>query len=219
VGVSREEINRKLLHTLSGTLIPGAILYLPKIPGVSPQLPMIILAVILAGSIALELIRFRVPAVQKVFFAAAGSMLRKEEGHRFTGSTYIFASAFLCTVLFAREPHISFMVLSMFILGDAVAALVGQSIGRTKVGDKSLEGSAACLLLCLVLCVVVYPRVPGLLDAWEGAIPLVIIALASLSTTVLELFPVRISRTIVLNDNLTVPIVTGLLMKLLYPLV
>jgi dolichol kinase len=31
-----------------------------------------------------------------------------------------------------------------------------------------------------------------------------------------ELFPVRLSKTLTLNDNLTVPLVTGLVMQWLY---
>jgi dolichol kinase len=109
------------------------------------------------------------------------------------------------------------MALSMFILGDAVAAIVGLGMGRISVAGKTLEGSAACFLLCLTLLVGAYPLVPGLLDAWGGRLAFPVVLAAALSTTVLELFPVRLGPRLVINDNLTVPLVTGALMLVLYP--
>lgn len=216
--LTKEEINRKLLHILSGCTIPMGILYIPKIPHVSQNLPMIILGILLVLSIIIELIRFRVPAVQKLFFSLVGSMLRTEENKKITGSTYIFASAFLCTILFYNQPYISCMVLNLFILGDAVAAIVGLSIGRIKIGKKSLEGSIGCFILCLILFFCVYPYVPLLLDDWNGQVPLFLIFITSFCLTVFELVPWRITKYFTLNDNLTVPIITGIIMKYLYPL-
>lgn len=210
--LTKEEVNRKLLHILSGTMIPAGIFYLPLVPGVPRWGPAVILAVLTVFSLGIEYLRLKSPAVQKIFYSFAGTMLRSEERTSLTGSTWIFASAFLCSILFAAHPYISFMVLSMFILGDAAAALVGISVGRIKIGKKSLEGSLACFVLSMVLLLVVFPRVPLLLDVWNGKMFLIVAVAGALSTTVFELFPVRISRKIVLNDNLTVPLFTGIIM-------
>ena len=218
MALTKEEINRKLLHIISACCIPAGILYLPEIPGAPEKLPMLIIGVLLALSIAVELIRFRMPAVQKLFYSVAGTMLRKEEDKKLTGSTYIFASSFLCAIIFDGQPHISCMVLNLFILGDAAAAIVGISIGRIKIGKKSLEGFLACFILCLILFLVVYPHVPLLLDQWKGRVPLPLMIIASLCIAVLELFPLKITRNITLNDNLYVPVVTGLVMMKVYPL-
>lgn len=218
--LTKEEINRKLLHILSGSLIPAGIFYIPKIPGIpswGEWLPMILLGAILAGLAGLEWARLRVPAVQKIFYTFFGATLRSEESKTATGATWIFAASFLCTLIFMKQPHISFMVICMFILGDAVAALVGISIGRIKIGKKSLEGSLACLALSLLLLLVVFPLVPGLLDAWNGRIPLGLALIAAFSNTIFELFPLKLTKTFTLNDNLTVPLITGVLMKFLYP--
>jgi dolichol kinase len=213
----REEINRKLLHVLSGSLIPGGIFYLPMVPGLHPATPAVLLGVLLAVALAVEAMRFHVPWVQRTFYAAAGGALRPEEERRITGATYIFASGFLCALLFYRAPHLACMALSMFILGDAAAALVGLSIGRIRIGDKTLEGTLACFLVCLLLCVAVFPLLPRLLDSWGGRMPVLLAVTAALCTALLELFPLRISHRTVLNDNLTVPVLTGLVMLWLYP--
>lgn len=215
--LTSEEINRKLLHILSGCAIPLGILYIPEIPGASDSLPTVILGILLIGSLVIEYVRFHVPAVQKLFYGMVGSMLRAEENKKVTGSTYIFASSFLCTILFAQQPHISCMVLNLFILGDAVAAIVGLRFGKIKIGKKSLEGSLGCFILCLILLFGVYPHVPLLLDQWHGHVPVSLIVIASFCITVFELIPIRLSKNFVLNDNLTVPIITGFVMKYLYP--
>lgn len=226
MALKKEEVLRKMLHFIFGTIIPLGILYVPWFAEkqawhtVPPRaLPPIILGIFLVGFMAMETMRFRIPAVQNLVNKIGGKFLRKNEEKKTTGATFINASALLCSVIFWNKPHISFMVISTFIWGDAVAALVGQSMGRIKIGSKSLEGSLACLLLCLVFYFGVFPHVPLLLDKWSGTIPLPVIIVASLCVTVLELVPMRVTKNLVINDNLIVPVVTGIVMVWLYPLV
>lgn len=213
--LAKEEINRKLLHILSGSLIPLGIFYLPRLSGVDWRLPAGILGGMLAVSVVVEFARFRVPAVQRLFYAVAGSALRSEENRRLTGATYIYASSFLCAVAFARRADIACMALSIFVLGDAAAAIVGQAFGRTRIGKKSLEGTLACFATCMILFYAVFPFVPGLMEPWGGHMPVMVALAASVATAVLELFPVRLSRSLTVNDNLVVPLVAGAVMLLL----
>lgn len=218
MALTKEEINRKLLHIVSGTLIPAGILYLPMIDGYSPLTPIIILGVFTVCSILFEYLRFRNAALQRVFTSIGSGVLRSSEKDTLTGSTYIFMSAFLCSVIFKDHPHITFIALSLFILGDAVAAIVGISIGRIKIGKKSLEGSTACFFLGLLLFFFVYPHIPLLLDRWQGVVPLPLVIIASLSNTLFELFPISLGSRIKINDNLSVPLITGTVLLILYPL-
>jgi dolichol kinase len=41
--------------------------------------------------------------------------------------------------------------------------------------------------------------------------------LASLCITVMELFPITFAKKYVVNDNLTVPVITGIIMYIAYP--
>ncbi len=212
MALAREEVNRKLLHVLSGSLVPALILYLPRIDGSSAFLSSYLLGILLVLSVLVEFARFRDPQAHSIVSRLAGSMMRSEEKQSLTGATYLLGSSFLCTLLFHHRPDISFIALNLFILGDAIAAIVGQSMGRIRIGRKSLEGSMACFLLCLLLAVVVYPRIPLLLQRWNGSMPWMCVLLASLSTTLLELFPIRLWRGAAINDNLVVPIGTGLIL-------
>lgn len=217
MALGREEINRKLLHILSGSMIPAGIFYLPMIPGIGRWFPAILLGIITTTSVVIEFLRFRYPAVQNLFYRVAGHSLRKAEERKVTGATYIFAAGVLCAFAFVEQPHIAFIALCLFILGDAAAALVGQSIGRIRIGAKSLEGTIGCLVMCLLLCLVVFPLVPRLLDTWGGRMPLALVIVVCLLTSILELFPFSF-RGREINDNLSVPLLTGMVMKYSAPL-
>jgi len=215
MALRKEEITRKLLH-LFALLMPAGIFYLPRF-GVPDAVPIGILAFLLAGSITVESLRFRIPAVQKIFFFCFGHLLRQEEDRKVTGSTYVIAAALICSLIFINHKHISFMVLTLFILGDAIAAIVGLSVGRIKIGGKSLEGSSACFVMCMALFYGVFPYLPWVLDAdpWGGRAPLLAAAVSSLSITVFELIPLKVTKKLTINDNLAVPVITGGIMLLL----
>ncbi|MBN1308790.1 MAG: hypothetical protein JXA18_12780 [Chitinispirillaceae bacterium] len=206
-----EEIARKLLHLFALTM-PLGIYYLPQW-GVPPQVPAIVLAIVLTVSIIVERLRRKIPAVQALFYRAAGSMLRKEEQQRITGSTWVVGAGFLCSIIFRNDPWVAFVALTLFVLGDAVAALVGMSLGKIRVGKKSLEGSAACFCLCMLFFYVVFPFIPGLISSPTGRLPFNVTLATSLAVTIFELLPLRVSPKLVINDNLAVPVIAGLVLR------
>ena len=222
----KEEVYRKILHVFTGIIVPGLILYIPRYAPsfswapewLSPRLYSPALALLAAAVFTMvELLRFRSPFVQTLFYRVGGAALRPEEAKKMTGATYIVYSALLCSIVFVNHPSLSFMALCAFIWGDAAAALVGQAVGRTKIGNKSLEGSLACFVLCMALFTGGYKLVPHLLDEWQGRVPLLLALAGSLCITVMELFPARITKNFSINDNLTVPVITGIALQLLYP--
>lgn len=207
----KEEIARKLLHLFALTM-PAGIHYIPQWTG-TWLVPTIILGVLFFGSVIIETLRQKNPAVQALFFKFAGSMLRKEEKHVITGSTWVIGAGLICSILFRSDTYIALIVLTIFILGDAVAALVGMSMGRIKIGKKSLEGSIACFLLCILFFVAVFPFIPGLLAPAGGRIPFGVAVTTSLAVTVFELVPLRVTPRLTINDNLAVPVIAGLLLR------
>lgn len=169
----------------------------------------IILGILFLVSIAAELIRLNVPSIQKLIFSIFGSMMRKDEQHKISGWSWIIGSAFLCSLLFHEKPYISFIALSLFILGDAAAAIIGISVGRLRIGQKTLEGSLACFFMCLALYYIVFPFVPQLFAGWESHTRFYIGGIIALFVTIFELIPLKIPGVININDNLAVPVIAG----------
>jgi dolichol kinase len=192
VKLSKEEIRRKLLH-LFALLMPVGIFYGPEW-SFPPLFVPILLGTLFFASVIVE-------------------FLRKEEHFKVTGSTWVIGAGFICSILFAHEPYISFIALFLFILGDAMAALVGISMGRVKIGKKSLEGSMACFLTCVALFYLVFPLFPGLLDVWNKRLPHSIVLVTALVITVFELVPLKVHPRVIINDNLAVPVIAGYVIK------
>ena len=198
-----EEINRKLLHGLAVAL-PAGIFYGPDLLQVSQATASVIIGALFGLALLIETMRFRSPLVGALFRKWFGSMLRTRESRSLTGATYVMAGSFLCSLIALQEglaPAAAFLSLTLFILGDAVAALVGKAIGRIRIGDKTLEGALGCFTLCALLACLVFPRLQDFPEAWSMPTLLLISALVA----ILELFPVRLGRWS-LNDNLYVPV-------------
>ncbi len=213
--LTKEEINRKLLHLLA-LLMPVGIFYIPELTRFSKWTAPFILAGLFLVSALAEKLRLTHPVIQKVYITCFGALMRRDEIKKTTGATYIIGGAWLCSMVFVDSPHISFITLILFILGDAAAALVGLSMGRTRFLGKSMEGSLACFGLCMTLFAVLFPNVPLLMNHWDGgAVPFPIMIATSLAVTILELIPIKITKKYTLNDNLYVPVFAGVVMKLL----
>jgi len=132
--------------------------------------------------------------VKEVFLYLFGSFLRKDEQSNTAASTYYFLGIFVAIALFRRPIAEA----SMFILivGDTMAAIVGMTWGRVKIWDKSLEGTTAFFLSsCLMILFL------GRVNLWAGMIGAFVAA-------IVELLPVP------LNDNLSIPVSSGLTMFL-----
>ncbi|KPL03168.1 MAG: hypothetical protein AMJ90_03815 [candidate division Zixibacteria bacterium SM23_73_2] len=188
------ELKRKAIH-LGAVVIPLSYYFLfSKHTALCLFVPAAIISVLMD---IIRLSRWR--PVTKVIRWFLRPILRRHERFDFTGSSYIL-TAFVLSVIFF-DKKIAVAVLCFAIVGDVAAALVGRTFGRVKVNDKkTLEGSLAFFFMC-ILIVIAIPSFPF----WIGA-------LGALVATLMEAvsFP--------LNDNLTVPLVSGMAMKVLFML-
>jgi len=190
-------IKRGLFHIFGGISIVVAALYLPRLA--------LLISVCVATLIFLsfELMRFRVSVVNRWFLSNFSSLLREEETSRFTGTSYMLVASLIAFLTFDRD--IAILALSFLAVGDAMGTIVGTLIGKRRLLRKTLEGDLACLLSCTVI---------GLIFYYIGfGVPLLTILAGAVSAAIIEAIGLPI------NDNLTIPIIAGLIMTLIpiYP--
>lgn len=151
-----------------------------------------ILGIICFCSIVVEGTRFHWPQFNAFLFRIIGQFTRTREQQGVTGATYYFIAAFVSVVCYSRLVAIVGML--FLVLGDSAAALVGTRFGTHAVGEKSIEGSLACLSICSV--------VGGIFLGWIGI-------LGAIIATLSELAPLPV------DDNLRIPLISGFIMHVL----
>ena len=210
-----KELPRRLWHILGGLSVPAGGFWAPQDIFV-PSLISITLA-----AIGLEIIRCRSPQVNQRFMFIFRALLRGNENSAPTASTYFLVAA--STVFVLCDRSVAALALAFAALGDPVAGMVGERWGRvwlTSLGvsprgsfslpqakqvssqlkGKSLEGSAACLLICLLF---------GLGFTVLSDLSLWLVVIGAICATAVELFSLRT------NDNLSIPLVTAGVMNLI----
>lgn len=189
----RQEVYRKLIH-LSSLWMPVAIHALDRADS------LVLFGVLGSLVLCLEQLRRQHPAAAKILDKFFSGMLRAEEkshAYRPTGAFFVLAGAFLCVLFF--EKTIAVTALAMMLTGDVAAALIGRRFGRIRILDKSLEGTAAFIVVAffsawIVSCFV--PIQPRFLTAAVAA---------SVAASVAELFAKKVR----VDDNLLIPLVAG----------
>ncbi len=185
----KKELFRKAIH-LSSLWIPAAIYFMPKIVLIP------ILLIILVGNIILEYGNFKkYPWARKSFGVLFFRTLRNKETSRehfqFTGAIYVLTSALLCLCFFGKE--VAAIALTVMLISDSAAALVGRSIGKIKIyKNKTLEGTLAFFLTAVIINLLFFPIYPF---GGESVI-------ACLVATLAEVYEDKIE----IDDNLSVPI-------------
>jgi len=149
-----------------------------------------------ATAIFIDLSRFYRWSVWKYFALILTPIIREHEVKGgFTGASYILTTALMAIIFFPKPIAIAAMM--FIIIGDTAAALVGRKYGRHRLkGKKTVEGSAACFITLFLVSFFI-PGLPTLV-AFTGAV----------TATVAEAISGKI------DDNLTVPVSSGLVMLL-----
>jgi glycerol-3-phosphate acyltransferase PlsY len=110
-------------------------------------------ALTLIGSIALfflllDLIRLFSTKVNVFFFKKVKDLYKSREYSKFSSITIFLFAGFLTVLLF--EKPIAVLAVSYLIFGDFFSKFFGIHFGRTKIFEKTLEGSLAHFNACLI---------------------------------------------------------------------
>jgi len=186
-----QELGRKAIHLASG-LLPLAYWFTPK----SIFFPVI--AVVAAGTVAVDYSRHRIHWVGSAFNTVFGFVLRDNENstNSLTGGSTVMIAQVVAVAIFPKPVAVaSLLILSV---GDSAAALAGQALGKHKIyREKTLEGTCAFVLCSSLVAFLV----PG--------IPLYAALLAAFFASIVEVFLNAV------DDNLFIPIVSGLVLVVL----
>ncbi len=191
-----QELLRKLVH-MGSLLIPASYYLLDLSKG--QMLAIMIPAWLVVTMVDLaRLGDWRI--WRSIFRPIFGGMIRRHESTGdFTGAFYILLST--CAMVAFFDKPIAVAALAFIIVGDTFAAIIGRTLGGFKIGRKSVEGSLGCLAGTLLV-------------AWfTPDLPLSVGVLGAVTATVVEALSFDI------DDNISVPIVSGLVMTIVLKIV
>ncbi len=184
------EAKRKAIH-FSSSWVPVVYYVVPEYIGKTALL-------VAAGVfLTLDVLRIHEPRLKNIFYKLFGDIVREHEKTMLLGSTSMVIAALLTVYCF--QKNIAVAALLYLTIGDSMAALVGKTYGRTRIFGKTLEGSLACFLSCVLIGLLV----PGL--------PPDVVTAGALVATLFELFPIPI------DDNFRIPLSAGFVMQVMMP--
>lgn len=191
------EVLRKLTH-LGGLIIPFSyyLFALEKSTMLTIMIPATVLMVII------DIIRLRNRGLWRNYIKKIiGPIVRTHELEGdFTGASYILLSFTLTIALFSKPVAIA--AIAFIIVGDAFAALIGRKFGKKPFyKNKTFAGSFGCLLGTLIVAILA----PGL--------DLSVALFGAVVAVIFEAFSFGI------DDNVTVPLLSGLFMTILLKII
>jgi dolichol kinase len=186
----KSEIRRKYIH-LIGLTVPVLYWATNYITSFSKQITLGFITFFLLLFAGFELYRLS-HGLPKEALAIVKPMIRPQEMRGIGGHVYFAAGAFIAVLAYSREVAIAALLISVF--ADGGAAIFGSRWGRHRlIGKKTLEGSLVLFLVALAFA------------AWIVR-PLIVAIIGAIVATCVELIPI--------NDNLMIPISSGLAMQL-----
>ena len=186
------EIARKTVH-LSSLWMPFLYLYSTK------ETMLLILFPLTFFALVIDISRRFLPSLNYVVTKFFGYMMRKEEKEdfAFSGATCLLVASSLTIMLFSRE--VAIFALTILMISDSCAALIGRKFGRTNLMDKTLEGSLS-FVFSAILIYFFY------IFFYQFSLPISIALLAIFMASIAELFAKKIH----IDDNFTIPLAIGL---------
>ena len=179
--------------SLSTALVPIGYMLIPRTPMV---VSLFFLAVF---SLLIDFLRLRIKPIGNFFDRYLGKILWKKERDTLTAATNYAVAAFLSVYFF--DKWIAIAVLLFLSFGDTAAHMIGVQWGKNRVGsvkaEKTMEGSFACLIICLSV------------SAFLPQPELFVLFIGSIVASLVEIFPFGI------DDNFTLPLITGTAMEIL----
>ena len=187
-----KHLGRKLFHLLGGLGLLSLYFLLGRNAAFLSYGALLIIV------LAFETARLTLPGWNRFLYTYFGSFIRKNEERKLTGTAPYILGVGLS--LYAYSAPVASAAICFLAFGDVAATTIGERFGKTRIGDKSLEGTAAFVTAALAAGVLLSSLGLGL-TPW-------IMLLGALVAAGVELLTLRV------NDNLMIPVIAGAVMEL-----
>lgn len=141
----RSEVGRKAFHFL-------CLLYLGFFHWRGRTEALVVLAAWMGVIATVEAVRLTRPEVNAFLLKTFKGIHRPQEEKKVSAIIWTSSGCWLTFLVFGSEPKVVDAAVMCLAFGDAAAALVGKTLGRThfefRGKRKSLEGSLACFAAC-----------------------------------------------------------------------
>jgi glycerol-3-phosphate acyltransferase PlsY len=190
--IPMSEYARKGIH-LSSSFIP--LFYLWASP--TKEFILGFIGSLILFSLLLEYGRKNITWGISIFNTYFNFMLRKHESKgALTGASWVLIGMFITIFIF--QKYIAVLSILFMVFGDTFAALIGKSIPMGQIGQKTLSGSFGGLVVILAISFLLRDYVPFIPAVGGGIVAMIV-----------EVLPIQ------LDDNLTIPLSSGLMMTFL----
>ncbi len=159
------------------------------------QLGLSVIGIVSLCFIGLDIFRFLHKRTNILLTEKTTVIFRKGEEKKFSTMTIFLISTFIIVLFFDIEIAITSLLFLVF--GDMFGKIFGLAYGRHKIFEKTLEGTLAYFGFVIIIGYILYTA----LD-----VPLLILISGGIAAPLIELLPIGI------NDNFTVPIISGAVM-------
>ncbi len=185
-------IGRKIYHILGGMGLLSLYFVFNR------NTAFTVYGVLIVVVLMFEIVRIRRPVWNNYIYTHLGGVIRANEEQKMTGTVPYILGVGLS--LYAYSTPVATAAICFLAFGDVAATTIGERYGKTKIGGKSLEGTAAFIVASLLVGFLL-PVVGLKLASW-------VMVLGALAAACIELLPIS------LNDNLIIPIMSGAVMAL-----
>jgi glycerol-3-phosphate acyltransferase PlsY len=183
---------RALVHIAIGLGISIAAFFLSR------GIMLVALGLAALGVLLVDLIRLRGPGFNAWFCRFFQPFLRDYETARLLGASFLIVSSLVVYTVFSLK--IAVLAITFLAVGDPSARLVGERFGGWRLFRKNIWGVLACLIVCLAAASIW--RYAGL------SVPIAVALTGAAAAAIAEGLPTAI------DDNLTIPLLSGFIMWL-----
>ena len=193
----KNELVRKSIH-LSSSIVPVLYYFVDR------KSAIIILGAFTVALVGIDILRKINIPFRDFYLKIMKPILRGHELDNnkavLTGGTYITIAFLLCVIIFPKPLAITSMFVVIFC--DSFAAIIGKSMGRHFIANKTIEGSFAFFITGVIIILLTPKITDSVSEYYIGFI-------AVFLSTIFELIPLK------LDDNISTPLFFGLIYLIL----